>query len=294
MQFADKLRKIRKQANMSQETLAAKLGVSRQAVTKWETAKGLPDISNFMEISALFGISVEELLAGEESVAVKQEPLYESNTEYDMSAIKRIDLHLGGAKQVLLTGSDDEKIFVRLLSHSIETLRQDLKVRIEDKKHWIDIVVERMNQMTQAVAKEGLEIEVTLPNRYLNQVELQANCSELRTANIVCENLEFSGRVERMCIEQLNTVFEVNCNLDMEISCCGLNGALELNQISATSLLNVPDDFTFRTVVKGIGNSVSYGIGDTVAEDFSKPDAEFCIELNGMKSELKIIRGSSL
>ena len=83
-----------------------------------------------MEISALFGISVEELLADEESVAIKREVLYESKTEYDMFTAKRIDLHLGGARQVLLTGSDDEKIFVRLLSHSIKTLRQDLKVRI--------------------------------------------------------------------------------------------------------------------------------------------------------------------
>lgn len=43
MRFADKLKTIRKQAGMSQEQLAEKIGVSRQAVTKWETDAGIPD-----------------------------------------------------------------------------------------------------------------------------------------------------------------------------------------------------------------------------------------------------------
>ncbi len=65
MTFAEKLKTIRKQAGMSQERLAEKLGVSRQAVTKWETDTGIPDIENMMAISALFDISVDELLSNE-------------------------------------------------------------------------------------------------------------------------------------------------------------------------------------------------------------------------------------
>lgn len=44
MTFAEKLKSIRKKAGLSQEQLAEKLGVSRQAVTKWETETGIPDI----------------------------------------------------------------------------------------------------------------------------------------------------------------------------------------------------------------------------------------------------------
>ena len=62
MTFAEKLRMCRRQAGMSQEKLAEKLGVSRQAITKWETGTGMPDIENIMAISALFGISIDELL----------------------------------------------------------------------------------------------------------------------------------------------------------------------------------------------------------------------------------------
>lgn len=50
MTFAEKLKNIRKQAGMSQEQLAEKLSVSRQAVTKWETDAGIPDIENMMLI----------------------------------------------------------------------------------------------------------------------------------------------------------------------------------------------------------------------------------------------------
>ena len=62
MKFSEKLKSIRKQAGMSQEQLAEKLGVSRQAVTKWETDGGIPDIDNLLAISALFSMSVDELL----------------------------------------------------------------------------------------------------------------------------------------------------------------------------------------------------------------------------------------
>ncbi len=58
MTFAEKLKSIRKQAGMSQEQLAEKLGVSRQAVTKWETDAGIPDIENIMAIGQILSFSI--------------------------------------------------------------------------------------------------------------------------------------------------------------------------------------------------------------------------------------------
>ena len=65
MSFAEKLRTLRKQAGLSQEKLAEKLSVSRQAITKWETDMGIPDIENIMAISSLFDVSIDELLCEE-------------------------------------------------------------------------------------------------------------------------------------------------------------------------------------------------------------------------------------
>ncbi|MBS6511395.1 MAG: helix-turn-helix transcriptional regulator [Clostridiales bacterium] len=65
--FAEKLREARKNAGLTQEQLAEKLLVSRQAITKWESEKGLPDIENLKRLSQIFGISIDDLLSSKET-----------------------------------------------------------------------------------------------------------------------------------------------------------------------------------------------------------------------------------
>ena len=79
MSFAEKLRTLRKQAGMSQEKLAEKLGVARQAITKWETDTGIPDIENIMAISALFDVSLDELLSNKMGDKAKADYLGEDS-----------------------------------------------------------------------------------------------------------------------------------------------------------------------------------------------------------------------
>lgn len=62
MTLGDKLKEARKSLGLSQEQLAQKLCVSRQAITKWETGKGTPDVENLRAISALLNISIDYLL----------------------------------------------------------------------------------------------------------------------------------------------------------------------------------------------------------------------------------------
>jgi transcriptional regulator with XRE-family HTH domain len=68
MKFAEKLKSIRKQAGMSQEQLAEKMMVSRQAITKWESDKGMPDIENLKQLSKLLDVSIDYLLDGREKM----------------------------------------------------------------------------------------------------------------------------------------------------------------------------------------------------------------------------------
>ena len=288
MTFAEKLKESRKKAHMSQETLAEKLGVSRQAVTKWETDRGIPDISNMMTISALFGISVDEFLSEEKSSIMRKGYLYESMTEYDIDGMKSFDMKLGGAAKVTVTGGEDEKIKIRLASDTLETLKQDFKVKIDDVKKRIDIDVKRMNKMTEATAKSELLIEIVLPDKYLSYADLTVNCMELHLKHLECTNIEFTGKAVRMQVDSVSGKIAVNCNLDMQIVCQNLNNSFELNQISATSEISIPKDCRFQTIVKGIGNSVSYQEQGRITEDFSDEEAEHSIELNGMKSELLI------
>ncbi|MCQ2483433.1 MAG: DUF5680 domain-containing protein [Clostridia bacterium] len=62
MNFAEKLQLIRKSKGFTQEELADKLDVSRQAVAKWESGQVYPDISNLIQISNMFNVTVDYLV----------------------------------------------------------------------------------------------------------------------------------------------------------------------------------------------------------------------------------------
>lgn len=74
-EIARRLAARRKQAGLSQEALADKLGVSRQAVSKWERAESLPDTDNLIALAAIYGLTLDDLLwreAGESDSQVPQ------------------------------------------------------------------------------------------------------------------------------------------------------------------------------------------------------------------------------
>lgn len=68
IEIANRLVQLRKQHGLSQEELAAKLGLSRQAVSKWERAEASPDTDNLILLSRVYGVSVDELLRTEDPI----------------------------------------------------------------------------------------------------------------------------------------------------------------------------------------------------------------------------------
>ena len=72
MTFGEKMKEARKEAGLSQEQLAEKLCVSRSAVAKWETDKGMPDVNNLKAMSQLLGVSVDYLLADDEQLSFNE------------------------------------------------------------------------------------------------------------------------------------------------------------------------------------------------------------------------------
>ncbi len=65
MTLGEKLQKLRKDQKMSQEELASKITVSRQAVSKWELNEALPDTENIIQLSKVLGVSIDYLLNNE-------------------------------------------------------------------------------------------------------------------------------------------------------------------------------------------------------------------------------------
>lgn len=72
MEFCDKLQKIRKENNITQEQLADKLNVSRQAVSKWESGTAYPDTEKLIQISKIFNVTLDELINDKKSDTKKE------------------------------------------------------------------------------------------------------------------------------------------------------------------------------------------------------------------------------
>lgn len=66
MNFCDKLKKLRKDNNMTQEEFAEKIFVTRTAVSKWETGNGYPSLESLKLIADLFQMKIDELLSDDD------------------------------------------------------------------------------------------------------------------------------------------------------------------------------------------------------------------------------------
>ncbi|MGN0292076.1 MAG: helix-turn-helix domain-containing protein [Lachnospiraceae bacterium] len=82
MEFNEKLQELRKQKGLTQEELAEALYVSRTAISKWESARGYPNIDSLKAISKYFSVSLDELLSGEELIT-----LAETENSYNLKKI---------------------------------------------------------------------------------------------------------------------------------------------------------------------------------------------------------------
>ena len=65
MTLGERIKRYRQMQGLSQEELAEKINVSRQAITKWENDNGIPDIDNLIALSKIMGITLDELVMGE-------------------------------------------------------------------------------------------------------------------------------------------------------------------------------------------------------------------------------------
>lgn len=75
------LYELRRRANLSQEDFAEKLGVSRQAVSKWERGEAYPDTDNLITISGMFGVTIDELLNSDDIQSAAPSSDTESETD---------------------------------------------------------------------------------------------------------------------------------------------------------------------------------------------------------------------
>lgn len=92
IEIANRLVELRKKNGLSQEELAEKLGLSRQAVSKWERAEASPDTDNLLLLSRIYGVSLDELLSTEQSSEEIKESIKDKEDDDD-GIEKKVFLH---------------------------------------------------------------------------------------------------------------------------------------------------------------------------------------------------------
>lgn len=277
----DNIRKLRKEAGLSQEQMAERLAVSRQAVTKWETGAGAPDLENVVAIARLFNVTVDSLLNGDPT-QVGRERLGVSITQCDVLAECDFDIDFGHARLVTLRGVPMKKVRVELQSDQIDDVESAFGVRLDSGGKSFDIQVERREGVTCAEARASLDILLELPEAWCNSVEITGNADEVRAMQLSAHHLEVGGKLARFQLNGVTGRVELDTNEDVAITCDELPERLEVNQVASTSVLAVPVGAAFCTRTRGFGNRIVLrGVEEA-------PEASCSIELCGMRSELTI------
>ena len=283
-----RIRELRKQAKLSQEMMAEKIGVSRQAITKWETGLGVPDIENLVAIADLFKLSLDELMGRDiEHETLAKDYLYESVTEYDIDGKKDFDISFMGANQLKLYAYEGEKVKVILLSDTISDIQNELKTKIDDIKRKIDIDIKRVGNLSETVAKNELTIKILIPQLYMGEVDLNGNTNILELKNLELDNIEFGGKSKEIALENIKSHIEIDTNEDVKLYVKNVEGALDINQLSATSKLYIASTDEFGFITKGVLNKVLCKQDMLNIKEVSE-EPKLVIELNGIKSELSI------
>lgn len=123
VQIGSRILEYRKKMNMSQEEFANKIGVSRQAVSKWELDKAYPDLDKLVDICGMFDLSLDELVNGvehdeepvmdaEQRVEIPNVPLNVSDVGDNQTVTDNIESEISDKE-----GSDSKKHTVRIGSH---------------------------------------------------------------------------------------------------------------------------------------------------------------------------------
>ena len=283
MKLSEKIKALRKGAGLSQEEFGARLNVSRQAITKWESGEGLPDIGNLLALSHMFNVSVDDLLSEEKSLAQKRF-LYESRITSDIDSIRDFDINLGSAAEVAVNGNEGEKMEVVCSSNDIADLSGLIKIKVDDGGRNADVDIKLKDGITETLCREALHIDVSLPQRYVHKVEVSARTGKFALGHLSYDNFEFGGKAEEVTLTGIAGNTELDINSDVVIKADSFSGQVSLNQIGAVSTMHLPAGKCVATRTRGIRTRII-----CARQELISPESKDLIELNGIKSELTLV-----
>lgn len=115
IEIANRLVKMRKEKGYSQEELADALGISRQAVSKWERAEASPDTDNLICLAKLYNVSLDDLLSSDESIESIREEQKEKTAEVNAESVQQQKKHDSvyiGKDGIHITDKDGSEVHI--------------------------------------------------------------------------------------------------------------------------------------------------------------------------------------
>lgn len=246
MDFGDKLKQYRTNHGLSQEQLAEKIGVSRQAITKWETKRGLPDVENMIILAELFKLTLDELVLEEVKKQENKPVTYESETVYDIDTRKHFDIDLGGARSITVKTGTDEKIRVRLSSDALPEIGSLYKITLDEKKGKLDVSLVNKKDVSRFEAQESVDITLLLPEKFTEHCEIGASVKTLYLEDLRLSRLEYDGDAEKVFIRDTQGSIELTAKTDYEIWVSGSCSRLDVNQFKAAAVVHLEQADAFR------------------------------------------------
>lgn len=286
MDFGDKLKQYRLKEGLSQEQLAEKIGVSRQAITKWETKRGLPDVENMIILAEIFKLTLDELVLEEVKKQEEKPTFFESETVYDIDIQKHFDINIGGARTITLKTGADEKIHILLSSETLSELGSLFKVKLDEKKNKLDVELINKKGVSRFEAQESVDITLLLPERFTEHTEVSASVKELYLEDLRLSRLEYDGDAEKVYIRDTDGSLEFTSKTDYEIFVSGNCTNLDVNQFKAKTVVNLKNADNYKLLNNGRKCTlITRKNGETV--EFSvNENAENTISISGLFSEL--------
>lgn len=278
MLLNEKLKKLRKMNNLTQEGLAEKLNVSRQAITKWESGEGIPDIENLRQISEFFNVTIDELIKEEKNIEVKEENLYSYIEEFEINHTKHFDINICKIYELNIISNEEEKVKIEVLSNKEENIGEVLKIKIDDLYNRLDIDIKDRKQTTN---NENSIINIYLPEKYIEEIELKSKMKTLNVSNINLKKLEYDGDLKYLNVRNSKGEIVLNTSkCDIEANYDKFDGILEVNIINSTARVDIPKGTEYKTILKGIKNEFINAVDTDKTTNV--------IELNGVNSRLII------
>ena len=222
MLFNEKLKMLRKENNLTQEELAEKLNVSRQAITKWESGDGTPDIENLKQISILFNTTIDELVKEDKNITTEIKEKYTYMEELEIDHTKHFDIHISKIYELNIMPNAEEKVKIELLSNEEENLSEVFKIKFDNLYNKLDVDVKSKKQ-----AKD-ISINMYLPEKYIEEIKLNSEIKILNISNLELRKLEYDGKLKYLKVKNSKGKIVLNTTkCDIEANYNKLEGTLE-------------------------------------------------------------------